>query len=977
MSWRLLASGPLAPADFALTWLIQSTALLAFGLLAGRLLKRTGPAIQSACYRTTLVAVLLCPWTSMLLAAVGFAGLMVHLPGQITADGAYGLSISPLKPMRDGSIGGRLAQRGDDLDAATDSMAATFPAAQPVTTSARLESSSAPSPSMPKSMDSAETIGRWLWLGLAAWLFGSTLLAARLFVSQRRMAHLRACAIPAEPNAEALCNDLAIAMGLSPPLVLRTPFLSSPCLDGLRRPAILLPEDAVESLVETFVHELAHLSRRDGLWNLVRRCSIVLLWGQPLLWVLSRRMELAAEEVCDDSVVQWGADRARYAGLLLDLAKRNLPPLAPSAVGIISLRSLLARRVTRILDSSRTLSTRAGARAVAATLLAGLVGTLLAGLIEVGGRNLDVLADEPKAEKPRTALNPARNATAKIVNQANEMPITGRILDLEGRPVAKATVRIISYATPRTGDLTPWLNAVKSGQPATIARQHLNSIEASTTGPLKATTDRQGRFQIESVGAERIANVLLEGPTIASAFFTVVTRPIEPFRARGFPLNHGPGTETIYGTDFTYSAAPGRPVEGIVRDGKTKKPLAGVIIQSARRLITNTAVIPYIETTTDDDGRFRLVGLSKERVPQPRANAGNPNLLTVLPNDHQPYFMRNVPVPDPPGIESVSVEVELHRGIWITGKVTDKKTGEPIKDVALHYLPFLENQFAQATPEFGPNRSVLVIHQDRYKTKSDGTYRLVGLLGHAIVGVAARDRLPYRFGYGSEAIEGMDQRGHYATWWHPFPAGKDWLMSMKEINAAERTEVVHVDLVLDAGDSVKVRVVDPGGKPLSGSRVTRRISTSNFETMLQPDFDVLALGPGEERSMLVWHEERKLGKVVRARAGDDKAGPMVVTLEPLATIAGRVEDSDGNPVSGAVVWATLLPPGSNNSRLNRVATGQNGRFQVQDVPTGCDYSLVVQTRGIPNIGRTTMHPTPVIVRPGQTTDVGTIQLKRN
>ena len=179
--------------------------------------------------------------------------------------------------------------------------------------------------------------------------------------------------------------------------------------------------------------------------------------------------------------------------------------------------------------------------------------------------------------------------------------------------------------------------------------------------------------------------------------------------------------------------------------------------------------------------------------------------------------MRNILVPDSPGIEPVSMEVELHRGIWITGKVTDKKTGQPVKDVPVHYLPFLENTFAQATPEFGPNRSVPSIHQDRYKTKPDGSYRLVGLPGHAIVGAAPFDRVPYRFGYGSEAIKGMDERGHFATWWNPFPPGKEWPLSMKEINPAAGTEVVKVDLELDPGDSVRVRVVDPDGKPLSGS----------------------------------------------------------------------------------------------------------------------------------------------------------------
>ena len=113
-------------------------------------------------------------------------------------------------------------------------------------------------------------IGWMASFGLAVWLLGSSILGARLLVGHRRMARLRAWAVPAEPDAQALCNDLAIRMGLRLPLVLRTPFLSSPCLDGLRRPAILLPEDAEGNLRDTFVHELAHLARRDGLWNLVR-----------------------------------------------------------------------------------------------------------------------------------------------------------------------------------------------------------------------------------------------------------------------------------------------------------------------------------------------------------------------------------------------------------------------------------------------------------------------------------------------------------------------------------------------------------------------------------------------------------------------------------------------------------------------------------------------------------------------------------
>ena len=163
------------------------------------------------------------------------------------------------------------------------------------------------------------------------------------------------------------------------------------------------------------------------------------------------------------------------------------------------------------------------------TTLLSLLGTLLAGLVGVGGRNAEVLGDGPKDEKPQTAVESSRKALRKTVTEAKDVPITGRIVDLEGRPVVGATVRIMSYAIPRTGDLTLWLDAVRNDQPPTIARQHLDFAEVPATAPLKATTDQQGRFRFARFGSEQAVHMLLEGPTIASSFFTVVTRPIEFF----------------------------------------------------------------------------------------------------------------------------------------------------------------------------------------------------------------------------------------------------------------------------------------------------------------------------------------------------------------------------------------------------------------------------------------------------------------
>src|SRR5690242_2550625 len=69
-----------AAAEFAVNWLLQSTLLITLGLLAGMLLRKRGSAAQSVVYRTTLVAVLICPLATWLLAQSGVSGWSFDFP---------------------------------------------------------------------------------------------------------------------------------------------------------------------------------------------------------------------------------------------------------------------------------------------------------------------------------------------------------------------------------------------------------------------------------------------------------------------------------------------------------------------------------------------------------------------------------------------------------------------------------------------------------------------------------------------------------------------------------------------------------------------------------------------------------------------------------------------------------------------------------------------------------------------------------
>jgi beta-lactamase regulating signal transducer with metallopeptidase domain len=622
MTSKLLTAGSVAPIDEVLTWLIQSTVLLTVGLLAGRFLKGRGPAVQSALYRTILVAVVVCPISSMATAAMGFPGLVIRVPGVVADDKIEVADRAPDRVGPSARQGSTAIPTSFDRRAIAPSAALQTQALNPMGLPVGASTTAEPpgilrtgtTPEPVESVTGLDGIASMASIILAFWLLGTAILAMRLLVAHCRMARLRKTAIPAEPEAQALCHELARRMRLLLPGVLRSPFLSSPCVDGLRRPAILLPEDAEQHLHDTFVHELAHLGRRDGLWNLIRQLATAALWVQPLLWVLSRRVEETAEEVCDDFVVAFGADRGRYAGYLLELAGRRLPPLAPSGVGMISLSSLLARRIARILDSTRSLSTRAGRRTLTATLLAGLAGTILAGLLGVGGGSRNLRADEPKPGRSATAGDPkpapadpvepeSRNtvidlgtssaATGQAIKTsepptavkhdqgkipARTVAITGRMVDLEGRPIPGITVNVRSIWKAKGGNLTPWLEAVRRGEARGVAYRHLEKEREEHRG--KTETDAQGRFRLEGMGAEKVVTLSIEGPTVAHTQLQVVTRQIEPFPARGFPYIYGPGTATIYGADFTLTAAPGRAVEGVVRDAQDKKVMKDVDVWS-------------------------------------------------------------------------------------------------------------------------------------------------------------------------------------------------------------------------------------------------------------------------------------------------------------------------------------------------------------------------------------------------------------
>jgi beta-lactamase regulating signal transducer with metallopeptidase domain/protocatechuate 3,4-dioxygenase beta subunit len=377
----------------AIELLLQSTALIALGLLAGWLARSKGAAVQSAIYRLTLVAVLACPVVSLLLRTAGIDGLALSLPAparpvQELTVGEREHQVEALPVVAPGPTGDLLVAEGP---ASTGMAHGDAPADFVGPGADRSPASRVATPAGPSSLSTVRMTGTAILACVvtATWLTVSTLLFLRLAASCFGLRRLRRLARQAEPATTSECRALATRMGIRAPAVLRSKLVTSPCLVGFLHPAILLPEVSEGESVaggEVLAHELAHLARHDCLWYLLSRACRALLFFQPLLWSLARRMVRTAEEVCDDHVMVLGFEAHGYARRLTEIARRSRPPVAAAAVAMVSLRSWLGRRVVRILDTSRIRSTRTGLRALAALALVGVVSTALVGLIEVGTR---------------------------------------------------------------------------------------------------------------------------------------------------------------------------------------------------------------------------------------------------------------------------------------------------------------------------------------------------------------------------------------------------------------------------------------------------------------------------------------------------------------------------------------------------------------------------------------------------------------
>jgi hypothetical protein len=232
-----------------------------------------------------------------------------------------------------------------------------------------------------------------------------------------------------DPRLLALLAGAAESIGLARRVTLKlTDRFDVPAVACCVRPVLLLPAEALEwseaRLHSVFLHELAHLRRRDEIGFAIARAATALLWFHPLVWTMARLSREECERACDDAVLLAGVRPSDYADHLLAIARgaTRFEGWSSMSLAFASPSSLEGRLVSILRPNARRrpMSKRA---MLAVTVALGVLLVPFAVLSVVAQPYSassttswpDASVDEPaRARRPRPTPSPRRRRAMSI-----------------------------------------------------------------------------------------------------------------------------------------------------------------------------------------------------------------------------------------------------------------------------------------------------------------------------------------------------------------------------------------------------------------------------------------------------------------------------------------------------------------------------------------------------------------------------------
>ena len=832
----------------------QSGFVLLLGWLAAKMLRGRGPVAQIMALRAALVGVAVVAVVSIVAAGRVRTTWRVQLPQFSTQQAVASANASSV----DGVNQNAPTMQVDDanvlnIDKATPPAIPSNGAPMDAESSTRLPASTSPKTetasvaqdvTKPHAETNAQRFGVYQIVAII-WACGAQMLLLWLLFCSARIALLRRqSAVVTAGLWHQTLSELYAHGKLQQPVLLQSAQVRSPFLVGLWRPAIVLPADELvldaTAVRAVLLHELTHWRRRDLWWNLAARIIGIVLWPQPLLWIVGREIERVSEDICDLSVVQNGCEAKDYARCLLDLSERlTLRPVERTvAAGVVPRQSALGGRVKRILEMTRrqemTISRRV--RVVAALLTLGAIG-LSVSLVSVEAKNENAPEQSSTRSSTRKVdLSSPESAVRSMVRALNNKDMDAAALCVEDaaplvnpalqNAVRKApfTVKVSDFKTQITGitaKVTFRETAVVPSNSATGDATHSHQVTA---------------WMVREQGAWRIVPQHVSRSPIDESFFEQAAEMLAPpAKAEMVAWAKIRGKAQIVGRVVNDE---GKPVAGAVVNASMSysdiAPLFRRYASTTKFLNIEPRVARLLSQNVKaaQDGTFRIGGLTSGRYNIRYGLSLETELMTMRMPQLVPTSRPSVAAHE--GSSTRSPDLKLTRGGLVEVRVIDRATRRPVsapvilkfsrngREVFTYYKPTSENGHAVFRAPVGQVRVAPVF---QYLKKFNGMYIVsLGALYTPIpkVGARAGRRMYDSYSEGQSVQVRRDHRS-------------DVLFALQRY-VPPTTAATSTVRSSDAGAApIRGRVIYADGRPAAGVRV-----------MLQPTNE------GTSKEYLAW-----------------------------------------------------------------------------------------------------------------------------
>ncbi|MFN4178861.1 MAG: M56 family metallopeptidase [Armatimonadota bacterium] len=305
-------------------------------------------------------------------------------------------------------------------------------------------SSQASEESSPKALGQADvTRPNTASVLLLIWFLGLGWQCALVMQAWRRARKLK---IASQPVGDARlllhCSELSRKFGLRrAPYLMSSEEVPSPLLFGIFRPTIIFPLSLLnscppEQIRLMLAHELAHLKRKDLIWNWLPTVGQMLFFFHPLLWLAQREWQLAQEMACDEMVIlKTNASLSDYGEALLKVSEQCHPTQQRSlvAVGVAESFKNLKRRLIA-MKSLKPLSRRKLVAISVAVTIAAFVGIVPWRLVA-------------QPSKPTKRILPQRSETVARtpLRKGMELVYEGEAWVLVSGKETKAKLKVIEF----------------------------------------------------------------------------------------------------------------------------------------------------------------------------------------------------------------------------------------------------------------------------------------------------------------------------------------------------------------------------------------------------------------------------------------------------------------------------------------------------------------------------------------------------